>query len=73
MSQKEVYAIIRDLGGKATPREIIEAHEKLHPDSTLGEYVWTRLKALRDWGYLRKNSDGSYSIIAIYEDQSKRK
>ncbi|MEM2872554.1 MAG: hypothetical protein QXD82_00095 [Nitrososphaerales archaeon] len=64
MSQKLVYQLIKELGGTAFPKQIIELAKKRYPDSKLYAYIYTRLQSLAKWGYIRKNPDGSWSIMA---------
>ena len=73
LSQREVLEVLQDLGGRATPREIAEAHKRKFPDSSLDLYVWTRLYRLRKWGFVKKNLDGSWSIVGPSEESTSRK
>lgn len=66
MSQKMIYDLLKELGGRAFPKEIAELAKKKYPDATLYSYVHDRLLRLRKWGFVKKNDDGSWSIIAEY-------
>jgi len=68
MSQKKIYEILQELGGTAFPKQISELAKRRYPDAKLYTYVHDRLHRLRKWGYVRKNMDGSWSIIAKYKD-----
>lgn len=64
MSQKLVYELLKELGGTAFPKQIIELAKKKYPEAKLHQYIYDRLYRLRKWGYVRKNEDGSWSIVA---------
>lgn len=66
MSQKLVYLLMKELGGTAFAKQISDLARRKYPDATLYQYVNDRLRKLRKWGYIEKNPDGSYSIIAEY-------
>lgn len=66
MSQELIYLIIKELGGTAHIGQIKELAKKKYPESTLYSYVNDRLRKLRGWGYIRKNSDSTYTIIKNY-------
>ena len=63
MSQKVVFALLKELGGRATVRQISELARKRYPDDTLYSYVGNRLRKLQNWGYVKRNSDGSWEIV----------
>ncbi|MCP8306681.1 MAG: hypothetical protein H3Z49_06240 [archaeon] len=63
MSQKLVYELLKELGGKAFPKQIKELAKKKYPKHSLYLYIYDRLHRLEKWGYVQKNSDGSWSII----------
>jgi Fe2+ or Zn2+ uptake regulation protein len=69
MSQKEVYEILKELGGEATTRQIaIRAKEKF-PGLSLYLYVSNRLHKLEKNGYVKRIiKDGKivWKIIADY-------
>jgi len=69
LSQKEVYDILRELGGEATIKQIkIRAKEKF-PELSLHQYVGDRLRRLRKNGYIEKIfKDGEihWKIVAEY-------
>lgn len=47
MSQEDVYAILKELGGEATSKEIRERAKKKYPQRTLYMYVPNRLRKLQ--------------------------
>jgi len=61
-----VYLLLKELGGTAFPRQIKELAKQKYPDRTLYRYVHDRLQRLTKWGYIKRNSDGSYTIIEEY-------
>lgn len=67
MSQKDVYLIIKELGGTATFEQIKQRAKEKFPNYTLYTYVGQRLRALKNWGYIsfekeRKQKKGIYVI-----------
>jgi Fe2+ or Zn2+ uptake regulation protein len=69
LSQKEVYDILKELGGEATTKQIkIRAKEKF-PELSLHAYVTDRLRRLERNGYVRKiikDGEVAWKIIAEY-------
>jgi len=67
MSQKIVYECLKELGGKATSREIKEYIMSKYPTISLPSYVHMQLKQLKKWGYIksiiRKDGKAEYEII----------
>lgn len=57
MSQRDVYEILKELGGKATTKEIREFAKKKYPNCSLHTYVSTRLSALEKHGCIKKEKD----------------
>ncbi len=53
MSQFVVYMILKELGGKATTRQIKERALEKFPDLTLYSYVRNRLNKLKKKGFVR--------------------
>lgn len=68
MSQKLVYELLKELGGTAHFKEIKALAKKKYPESSLYTYVANRLRKLEKWGYIRKNPEGTWSIISEYRD-----
>jgi len=64
MSQRTVYELLKELGGRATSRQISELALKKYPDYSLHSYVSERLRKLRNWGHVKKNEDGTWEIVA---------
>ncbi len=67
MGQKEIYDIVKDLGGTAFPYEIKQRAKTLYPDATMHQYVYLPLKKMTNWGIVKKNTDGSWTIIDKFE------
>jgi hypothetical protein len=65
MSQEIVYALLQDLGGKATTKQISELAKKRYPGYSLHAYVHVRLRSLQKWGYVKKDSNGSWVLTDI--------
>lgn len=63
MSQKVVYELLKELGGRATVKQVSELALKKYPEYTLHSYVGNRLRKLQNWGYVKKNLDGSWEIV----------
>lgn len=66
MSQKEIYIILKELGGEATTKEIKEVAKKKFPNCTLHLYVTDRLKKLEKWGIV-KRVENSWKIVKEFE------
>lgn len=62
MSQKAVYELLQELGGRATVKEIRALALKRYPDFTLYHYVSNRLQKLQRSGYVRHKRDGTWEI-----------
>lgn len=67
MSQKIVYQILEELGGKATFSDIKNKAKEKYPNYTLYTYVGQRLRGLKNWGYIeyikdKKQKEGIYVI-----------
>lgn len=65
MSQEDVYKILKELGGKATSKQISELARKKFPDQTLYQYVGNRLQKLRTKKVIRYH-EGLWEIIEDY-------
>jgi len=63
LSQKKIYEIIKELGGTATPTEIKKLVRIKYPDASLHDYVYYMLQNLKRWDIIKKNADGSWTII----------
>jgi hypothetical protein len=64
MSQKAVYELLKELGGRASLKQVSELAFKKFPEYTLYEYVGNRLRKLKRWGYVKQNEDGTWEIIS---------
>jgi hypothetical protein len=64
MSQKMVYELLQEMGGRASLKQIRELAFKKYPGLTLHRYVGDRLWSLKSWGYVKKNKDGTWEIIS---------
>lgn len=69
LSQREVYLILKELGGEATTKQIsLRAKEKF-PTLSLHAYVNNRLVKLEKNGYVQRTREGRntlWKIIAEY-------
>jgi len=66
MSQTEILAILKELGGEATTKEIKKRAKEKFPDCTLHIYVKNRLLKLKKWGYVEEillDKDSLWKII----------
>jgi len=66
MSLQKVYSLLRELGGRAFPKDIKRLAFERYPDASLHQYIYDRLHRLSKQGYVTKNPDGSWSIVAEY-------
>ena len=66
MSQKDVFDIIKELGGSATSPEIRSRAKIKYPTSTLFQYVADRLRKLKNWGYVELREGKWYAIKKEY-------
>lgn len=64
MSQKVVYELLKELGGRATLQQIKALAFEKYPEYSLHEYVGNRLLKLKTWGYVRRNKDDTWEIIS---------
>jgi DNA-binding IclR family transcriptional regulator len=53
MSQRLVYQLLCELGGKATITEIRKLAKVKYPDSTLYSYAGKQLRRLQEKGYVK--------------------
>ena len=67
---KLVYELLKELGGKAFPTQIKELALEKYPNRKLHTYVYNRLYRLQKEGYVCKNPDGTWSIIAEYPSRT---
>lgn len=65
MSQKEVYEILKSLGGRATTREIRDEAHRRFPTLTLYSYVTNRLRRLEKKGIVRETA-GMWKIVSKF-------
>jgi len=63
MSQKTVYELLKELGGKATSSQIRKLAQERYPDLTLYLYVTNRLRKLQRNGYVKYDAASGYWII----------
>lgn len=63
MSQKIVYDLLTELGGRASLQEIKALALKKYPEYTLYHYVSNRLHKLEHRGYVKKRRDGDWQIV----------
>ena len=68
MGQKEIYQILQELGGTAFPKDIKKLAYEKYPDASLHDYIYHLLKKLNNWGLVKKNPDGSWTILEEYVD-----
>ena len=52
MSQKDIYEILKELGGEASVIEVRKRAKEKYPKRTLHMYVTNRLRKLQKWGYV---------------------
>jgi hypothetical protein len=64
VSQRTVFELLKELGGRARTGEISKLAFEKYPDLTLNQYVSDRLHKLANWGYVKKNPDGTWEIIS---------
>ncbi|MEM2507679.1 MAG: hypothetical protein QXF61_11620 [Nitrososphaeria archaeon] len=70
MSQKEVYEILKELGGEATTKQISQKAKEKFPNLSLYLYVSNRLRKLEKNGYVKRViKDGKivWKIVAEYQ------
>jgi Fe2+ or Zn2+ uptake regulation protein len=66
MSQEAVYKLLKELGGRATTKQIRELALKKYPTATLYTYVIDRLRRLEKFGYIKKtvsNNTDCWTIL----------
>ncbi len=63
MKQRTVYELLNELGGRATSRQISELALKKYPEYSLHSYDSDRLRKFRNWGYVKKNADGTCEFV----------
>lgn len=66
MSQKAVYELLKELGGRATSREISRLAKERYPIYTLHLYVTNRLHKLERNGIVKQDKEGYWEIIDEY-------
>lgn len=73
VSQREIYALLRELGGDASRDELKAAAKEKWPRLSLYQYVHVPLKRLVTWGYVEQYEvDGKrrWRIIRDYEEDA---
>lgn len=65
MSQKEVYDILKSLGGEATTKQISDAAKQKFPDLTLHTYVHNRLRKLEKNDYVERRTEENHVVWRI--------
>lgn len=66
MSQLEVYKILKELGGKATTRQISDRAKVKFPNLALHTYVYDRLRKLMKKGCVtRTRNENDYIVWKI--------
>jgi Fe2+ or Zn2+ uptake regulation protein len=58
MGQKQVYLLLKELGGEATTKQVSELAREKYPDQTLHHYAYQVLAALEKWGYVKRSNRG---------------
>jgi len=69
LSQKEVYEILKELGGEATTKQIAQRAKEKFPGLSMHSYVSNRLHKLAKNGYVKKiikNGELRWKITAEY-------
>jgi hypothetical protein len=64
MSQRTVCELLKELGGRATSRQISDLALRKYPDHSLHSYVSDRLRKLSNRRYVKKNEDGTWETVA---------
>ena len=64
LSQKTVFELLRELGGKARTSEISRLALQKYPEASLHQYISVRLHQLQSWGYVKHNPDGTWEIAS---------
>lgn len=68
MSQHDVYLILKELGGKATTKQVSELAKEKYPNLSLHMYVNNRLRKLEKNGYVKVNRSGKIFVWQIISD-----
>jgi hypothetical protein len=63
MSQKTVYELLEELGGRATTLQIRNLAKERYPEFTLHSYVANRLRKLQQKGYIKYDTQSKQWII----------
>jgi hypothetical protein len=63
LSQKVVLELLRELGGRATSRQISQLALQRYPGDTLYTYVGNRLRKLENWDLVKHNPDDTWEIV----------
>ncbi len=60
--------LLKELGGRATTKEVKELARRRYPDATLWHYVFQRLRQLEAWGIVRNLGSDTWTIEAELGD-----
>jgi len=63
LSQKLVFLLLKELGGRATSGEVRMLAKKKFPDRSLHHYTSLTLWKLKKHGYINLDEDGHWFII----------
>ena len=59
--------LLKELGGRATTKQVKELAKKRFPDATLWHYVFSQLHSLSKWGYVKRLPHDTWEIIMEYD------
>ncbi len=68
MAQKEVYEILKELGGQATQKQIRDRAVEKYPTYSLHLYIGNRLRKLEKNGYLKSKKTGKDTLWVIIDE-----
>jgi hypothetical protein len=63
LSQKLVFLLLSELGGKATSGEIRKLAKRKFPERSLHQYVSLTLWKLKKWGYIDLDEERHWVIL----------
>jgi hypothetical protein len=64
MTQRLVLELLKELGGKATTKDILNFAKLKYPDSGFEEGVARKLTRLQMWGYIQHDRiNGLWSVV----------
>jgi sugar-specific transcriptional regulator TrmB len=67
MSQREVFIILKELGGEATTKQISGVAKNKFPKYSLHAYVYDRLRRLEKKGYVKRSCEEPQKWIIVEE------